>query len=108
MTIRQATMVGDKSTQSRLSMITTPGQLLLDDSAEPELFLFKAQEVKNLRLAFIRLLPTDYPLRMLLGNAEPSDKEGLTILQSKGPKFYLLFINMAAIEKYLTHTGDIR
>lgn len=61
----------------------------------------------NPRLAFVRLLPTDYPLRMLLGNAEPSDKK-LSILESKGPKYYLLFINMAAIERYLIYTGDIR
>lgn len=79
----------------------------MDDQSEPELFLFKAQEVMNPRLAFVRLLPTDYPLRMLLGNAEPSDKK-LSILESKGPKYYLLFINMAAIERYLIYTGDIR
>jgi len=44
---------------------------------------------------------------MLLGNADPTDKQ-LSILESKGPNYYLLFINMATIERYLIYAGDIR
>lgn len=99
--------IGAKSAQTRSSLIAAPGQLLTDDSSEPELFLFNAQKGVHPRLSFVRLLPTDYPLRMLLGNADPTDKQ-LSILESKGPNYYLLFINMAAIERYLIFAGDIR
>ena len=80
--------------------------MLTDDSNEPELFLFQSTS-KNPRLSFTRLLPTDYPLRVLLGNAEKEDVK-LNILQGKGPNFYLVFINMFAIEQYLKLTGELR
>jgi hypothetical protein len=50
-------------------------------------------------LAFVRLMPTDYPLRVLLGNAdlknnqEESNRDALKILRD-GPNHFLVFLTM--------------
>jgi hypothetical protein len=65
---------------------------------EPELYLFNTQ-AKNHMLAFVRLMPTDYPLRVLLGNAdlksnsEDSNRGALKILKD-GPNYFLVFLTM--------------
>jgi hypothetical protein len=79
-------------------MQTAPNQLLLDDLNEPELYLFNTQS-KNEMLRFVRLMPTDYPLRVLLGNAdlksnsEDSNRDALKILKD-GTKYFLVFLTM--------------
>jgi len=51
MTIRNTpAAIGAQSSKTRSSLITAPGQLLTDDSSEPELFLFNAQKVVHPRL----------------------------------------------------------
>lgn len=97
----------------RSSILTNAGSLeLTEDQNEPELFLFQS-DCKQHRLAFTRILLTDYPLRVLIGNADDKDKE-LNILKGqfsrdyKGSTFYLVFINMSSIERYLTNIGELR
>ena len=46
-------------------------------------------------------------MRVLLGNIDEKEKD-LSILRAKGPTFFLVFINMVSIERYLMHTGELR
>lgn len=63
-----------------------------DDRTELDLFLFNTG-AKNLMLAFTRLLPTDYPLRMLKGN---------------GATCCLVYVSIHQIERYLIHMNSLK
>lgn len=66
-------------------------QSFADDRTELDFYIFHTQ-AKCMLLAFTRVLPSDYPLRLLTGNKQPC---------------YLVYVSLAQIETFLVNSGWI-